>query len=193
MKEQQEANGKPDPAAEPNTASEVIQDEANAGNPADKDSLPDNQQEELQKLQAENAEWKDKYLRIYAEFENFRTRNAREKTALILTATEGLMKDLLPVADDFERSLKVMESASDVESIREGVQLVFHKFSGVLSQKGLKAMESIGKPFDAEFHEAVTQMPVSDDSQKGLVIDELEKGYFLHEKTIRFAKVVIGS
>lgn len=148
---------------------------------------------EEEKARAEAAEWKDKYLRIYAEFDNFRSRSSREKVALISTATEELMKDLLPVMDDFERSLKAMETAADVESLREGVQLVFHKFSGILRQKGLKPMESIGKEFDADFHEAVTQIPAPEPAQKGLVLDEIEKGYSLNDKTIRFAKVIIGS
>lgn len=159
------------------------QEETSAENP-----IPDSE-----KFQAEAAEWKDKYLRLYAEFENFRTRSSREKMALISTATEGLMKELLPVMDDFERSLKAMDTAGDVDSLREGVQLVYHKFSGILQQKGLKAMEAIGQAFDADFHEAVTQIPAPSPEQKGLVIDEIEKGYSLHEKTIRFAKVIIGS
>jgi molecular chaperone GrpE len=191
MEERTPTNETPDFETPANPDEAVIQEEK-AASDANKPE-PGDPQAELLKFQSEAAEWKDKYLRIYAEFENFRTRNAREKTALILTATEGLMKDLLPVADDFERSLKVMESASDVESIREGVELVYHKFSGILAQKGLKAMESIGKPFDADFHEAVSQVPAPDASQKGLVIDEVEKGYFLNEKTIRFARVIIGS
>ncbi len=151
------------------------------------------EQSELDKLRAEAADWKDKYVRLYAEFENFRTRTSKEKVVLISTASEGLMKDLLPVLDDFERSLKAMETAADVQSLREGVELVFHKFSGILQQKGLKAMEAVGKPFDADFHEAITQFPAPDPSQKGLVIDEVEKGYSLHDKTIRFAKVIIGA
>jgi molecular chaperone GrpE len=148
---------------------------------------------ETDKLKAEAADWKDKYVRLYAEFENFRQRTSKEKIALIGTATEGLMKELLPVIDDFERSLKAMETASDLASLKEGVDLVYHKFSKTLQQKGLKPMESVGKPFDAEFHEAITQFPAPSPEQKGLVIDEVEKGYILNDKTIRFAKVVIGS
>ena len=169
-------NGLEDSAA----ASEVVSEETK-------------EQSETDRLRAEAADWKDKYVRIYAEFENFRSRTSREKIALISTATEGLMKDLLPVLDDFERSLRAMETAADVQSLREGVELVFHKFTGILQQKGLKPMESLGKPFDADFHEAITQFPAPDPSQKGLVMDEVEKGYSLHDKTIRFAKVVIGA
>lgn len=178
-----------------NSSEDQMQEEAKA--PAETDSSTETSAEpvltEAEKSRAEATEWKDKYLRLYAEFENFRARNSREKMALISTATEGLMKDLLPVMDDFERSLKAMETTADVESLREGVHLVYHKFSGILQQKGLKAMEAIGNPFDADFHEAVTQIPATDPEQKGRVMDEIEKGYSLHDKTIRFAKVIIGS
>ncbi len=152
-----------------------------------------NIQSEIEKAKAEAAEWKDKYVRLYAEFENFRSRTSREKIAMVGTASEGLMKDLLPVIDDFERSLKAMETSDEVSSLKEGVDLVFHKFTGLLHQKGLKAMETIGKPFDADFHEAITQFPAPDPSQKGMVIDELDKGYSLNDKTIRFARVIIGA
>ena len=172
-------------------ANETVSEETASA--AESSGTETNEQSENEKLRAEAADWKDKYLRLYAEFENFRSRTSREKVALISTASEGLMKDLLPVLDDFERSLKAMETAADVQSLREGVDLVFHKFTGILQQKGLKAMESVGKPFDADFHEAITQFPAPDSSQKGLVIEEVEKGYSLHEKTIRFAKVVIGA
>lgn len=148
---------------------------------------------ESDKLKAEVADWKDKYIRLYAEFENFRQRTSKEKLALIGTATEGLMVDILPVIDDFERSRKAMEATDDVASLKEGVDLVYHKLIKTLSQKGLKAMESIGKPFDAELQEAITQIPSPDPGQRGNVLDEVEKGYTLHEKTIRFAKVVIGA
>lgn len=153
----------------------------------------DSEKNELEKMAAEAADWKDKYVRLYADFENFRHRTAKEKVALIATASEGLMKDLLPVVDDFERSLKAMETAQDVESLKEGVGLIYHKLMKTLGNKGLTAIESIGKPFDAELQEAVTQIPAPSEDLKGCVVDELEKGYFLNDKTIRFAKVVIGS
>jgi len=148
---------------------------------------------ETDKLKAEAADWKDKYIRLYAEFENFRQRSSKEKLNLISTASEGLMVDLLPVMDDFERTMKALETSPDIKSLKEGVDLVFQKFQKILSQKGLKVMESIGKPFDAEIQEAITQFPAPTPEQKGQVIDEVEKGYTLNDKTIRFAKVVIGS
>jgi len=148
---------------------------------------------ETDKLKGEAADWKDKYVRLYAEFENYRQRTSKEKLSLISTASEGLMVELIPVIDDFERSRKAIETSSDVASLKEGVELVYHKFLKTLSQKGLKAMESIGEPFDAEIHEAITQFPAPSPEQKGQVIDEVEKGYTLNDKTIRFAKVVIGA
>jgi molecular chaperone GrpE len=148
---------------------------------------------EFRRLQAEAADWKDKYIRLYAEFENFRQRTSKEKINLIATASEGLMLELLPVVDDFERSIKAMEQASDVQSLREGVELVFHKLIKTLNQKGLKPMDSIGQVFNADLHEAITQIPAPDPAGKGKVIDEIEKGYTLHDKPIRYAKVVIGS
>lgn len=148
---------------------------------------------DVDKMKAEAADWKDKYVRLYAEFENFRTRTSREKIALIGTATEDLMVDLLPVVDDFERSLKAIETATDVNSLKEGVDLIFQKLLKTLTQRGLKAMETVGKPFDPDLQEAITQFPVEDPAQIGSVIDEVEKGYQLKEKTIRHAKVVIGA
>jgi len=148
---------------------------------------------ELDRSKAEAADWKDKYVRLYAEFENFRQRSAKERLALIGTATEGLMTELLTVVDDFERSQKAMETVSDTESLKEGVSLVYQKLVKLLQQKGLKPMESVGQSFDPDFHEAITQFPAPTPEQKGKVIDEVEKGYTLNSKTIRFAKVVIGA
>jgi len=147
---------------------------------------------EVQKLEAEVAEAKDKYIRLYSEFENFRRRTAKEKIDTIMNATEGLMKDLIPVLDDFERAQKSMETSEDVKAIKEGIDLIFNKFQKTLSSKGLKAMESKDQIFDVELHECITQFAAGDD-KKGLVIDEVEKGYFLNEKVIRYAKVVVGS
>lgn len=152
-----------------------------------------NQISDLDKAKAEAADWKDKYIRLYAEFENFRHRTSKEKMSLIGTATEGLMIDLLPVIDDFERSLLAIETTQDIKSLKEGVDLIYQKFIKTLNQKGLKAMDSIGKPFDADFQESITQIPSPTPADKGLVLDQVEKGYLLNDKTIRFAKVVIGA
>lgn len=147
---------------------------------------------ELEKLSGELAEAKDKYLRLYSEFDNFRKRTAKEKIDTILNATEGLLKDLLPVVDDFQRAKEAMAKSEDVDALREGVDLIYTKFYKVLENKGLKPIEAKEQPFDVELHESVTQFPAGDD-KKGLVIEELEKGYFLNDKVIRYAKVVVGN
>ncbi len=147
---------------------------------------------EVEKLTAELTEAKDKYLRLYSEFDNFRKRTAKEKGDIILNATEGLMKDLLPVLDDFQRAKEAMDKTDDVNTLREGTDLIYQKFSKVLESKGLKVLEAKDQPFDVELHECVTQFPAGDD-KKGMVIEELEKGYFLNDKVIRYAKVVVGN
>lgn len=141
----------------------------------------------------ELAELKDKYLRLYADFENFRRRTAKEKLELVSTASEGLMVALLPVVDDFERAMQSLEKTSDVAALKEGVSLIFHKLTKTLESKGLKPMQSKGEPFNADLHESVTQFPAPSEDLKGKVIDEVEKGYYLNDKVVRFAKVVVGS
>ncbi len=161
---------------------------------------------EVDQLKQEVGEVKEKYVRLYAEFENFRRRTAKEKNDIIKSASEGLMRDLLPVLDDFQRALKSMSDAEQLEvnskddmikeikAVEEGLKLVFNKLFKVLEQKGLKPMESsIGKPFDLEQHESITQIPAPSEDLKGKVVDEIEKGYYLHDKVLRFAKVVVGS
>ena len=141
----------------------------------------------------EIAELKDKYLRLYADFENFRRRTAKEKLELISNANEGLLVALLPVVDDFERAMQSLASTSDVNALKEGVALIHNKLFRTLESKGLKPMASKGEPFNADLHESVTQFPAPSDDLKGKVIDEVEKGYYLNEKVIRFAKVIVGS
>jgi molecular chaperone GrpE len=134
----------------------------------------------------------DKYLRLYSEFDNYRKRTSREKLEMSKVATEGLMADLLPVLDDFERALKSSEEAVDLEAIREGEKLIYNKFRKLLELKGLEPIESVGKDFDTDLHEAITKFPAPSEEMKGKVIDETEKGYKLNGKVIRFSKVVIG-
>jgi molecular chaperone GrpE len=163
------------------------------GETAEASEIKEETVSELDKLKSEAADWKDKYVRLYAEFENYRQRTSKEKIALISTASEGLVKELLTVIDDFELSQKALEESDDIASLKEGIDLVYQKFIKTLNQQGLKAMESVGKPFDAELQEAITQFPAPTPEQKGMVIDEVEKGYLLKDKTIRYAKVVIGA
>lgn len=132
---------------------------------------------------------KEKYLRLYSDFENFRKRTAKEKIDLIQTASAGLIVDLLPVIDDYERALA---NAPEGE-ISEGIQLIFTKISATLQAKGLKELPAKGEVFDAELHDCITQFPAPTDEDKGKVMEVVEKGYTLYEKVIRFAKVVVGN
>lgn len=145
------------------------------------------------KLKAEATEWQNKYLRLYAEFDNFKRRTSKERLELLQIAGKDVISDLLTVLDDFERAQKSIETATDVVAVKEGVTLVQHKLKSILNQKGLKEMESIGKEFDADLHEGITSIPAPSADLKGKVIDELEKGYLLNDKVIRFAKVIIGA
>lgn len=144
------------------------------------------------KLTAENKELKEKYLRLYSEFENYRRRTAKERLDLIKTASEDVIVEMLPVLDDFERALKA-ESAGINESSNEGIRLIYQKLLKSLGSKGLKPMEELtGASFDADLHEAITQIPAPSEELKGKIVDVVEKGYFLGEKVVRYAKVVIG-
>ena len=151
-------------------------------------------QDKVAKLEAQLAESKDKYLRLYSEFENFRRRTAREKLDLINTAGESIMTELLPVLDDFERAIKSAADDKEETSMREGMDLIYQKLKKALEQKGLKNMNSkIGEDFDPDFHEAITQIPAPDKKLKGKIVDVIEKGYMIKDKVIRYAKVVTGS
>lgn len=136
--------------------------------------------------------YKDKYLRLVAEFENYKRRNARERVELMQTAGKEVITSLLDVLDDCDRAEKQMNTSNDIEEIKEGVRLVFNKLRTSLQSKGLKAMESLNTDFDVEKHEAVTEVEVADKALKGKVFDEVVKGYYLNDKLIRFAKVVVA-
>ncbi|MGV3598498.1 MAG: nucleotide exchange factor GrpE [Bacteroidota bacterium] len=144
------------------------------------------------KLKAEIAELNDKYLRLYSEFDNMKRRNAKERIELMDTAGKDILLSFIPVVDDFERAQKAFENSTDIEAVKEGVTLIHTKFLNILSQKGVKVIESKGQPFDVDYHEAITKIPAPTDDLKGKVVDEVEKGYTLKDKVIRFAKVVIG-
>jgi molecular chaperone GrpE len=141
---------------------------------------------EVEQLQKQNAELKDKYIRLVAEFENFKKRTFKEKLEMMKNAAQDTMSALLPVLDDFDRA------ANSPEGLSEGVVLIQNKLKGILENKGLKAMESNGEAFDPELHEAVTEIPAPTDDLKGKIVDTVEKGYSLNDKIIRHAKVVIG-
>ncbi len=157
-------------------------------------SVEENNLSQEEKLSAEVVELKEKYLRLYSDFENFRKRTAKERIDLIKTASEEVLKDLVPVVDDFERAFKAAEKEADTQKIQEGNQLIFQKLVKILESKGLKPMEDlIGQPFNPDTQEAITQIPSPSPELKGAVVDVVEKGYFLGEKVVRFAKVVIGA
>lgn len=143
-------------------------------------------------LQSKLNEVNDKYVRLYSEFDNYRKRTIKEKSDIIKTAGEEVFKAFLPIIDDFERAMKANEKIDDVATIKEGIDLIYNKLKNNIQQKGLVAIESIGKDFDADTMEAITHIPAADESQKGKVIDEVEKGYKLGDKVIRFAKVIVA-
>ena len=172
---------------------EVKAAEENAESQTTEQAEPEMEKDPLEELQAQYNELNDKYLRLYSDFENFRKRITKERIELIKNGGEDVFKLMLPIIDDFERAQANMETAQDVPSIKEGVELIYHKLVKELGNKGLKPMESKGEVFDSEIHEAITQIPAPSDDMKGKVVDELEKGYFLNDKVIRFAKVVVGS
>jgi molecular chaperone GrpE len=145
----------------------------------------------LEKVQTELEEQKDKYLRLFADFDNFKRRNAKERLEMIQTAGKDVIISLLEVLDDCDRAEKQLQESNDIATNKEGIQLVFNKLRNTLQARGLKAMESINQDFDVEKHEAITEVPVPA-NKIGKVVDEIEKGYYLNGKIIRFAKVVVG-
>ncbi|MFM9055129.1 MAG: nucleotide exchange factor GrpE [Bacteroidota bacterium] len=145
----------------------------------------------IEVLQRELSEIRDQHVRLYAEFENYKRRTRNERADLIKTASSDLMSALLPILDDFDRALKAM-SSNEGKGVSEGILLIQQKMKSTLEQRGLKAMDAAGTPFDADLHEAITNIPVEDASLKGKIIEEVEKGYWLHDKVLRYAKVVVG-
>lgn len=156
------------------------------------DEMDDNTDDKYTKLEAAAKEANDKYLRLAAEFDNFRKRNVKERIELIKNASEDLIKSLLDVVDDSERALQQMEKTEDVALIKDGISLVFNKLKSTLTAKGLQEMSSKGEEFNADMHEAITEIPAPSEDMVGKVIDEVSKGYYLNDKIIRHAKVVVG-
>lgn len=156
-------------------------------------SVVENELSGEEKLKAELVTANDKYLRLFAEFDNFRRRTTKERVDLLQTAGKEIIVSLLPVMDDFERAIRSMDNATDVDAVKAGVELIYNKLSSTLTQKGLKPMAALGETFDADIHEAITNVPAPTDDLKGKVIDEMEKGYYLGDKVVRFAKVIVGA
>jgi molecular chaperone GrpE len=147
----------------------------------------------LKALQKELQEQKEKYLRLSADFDNFRKRTLKEKMELQKQAGESIYVRMLPVLDDLERAIKFMEEAKDMEAVKEGILLIYNKFKEYLNQQGVKEIDAMHQEFNTDVHEAVTQIPAKDKKLKGKVVDIIEKGYYLNEKVIRYSKVVIGN
>ena len=143
-------------------------------------------------LAAAVAEWQDKYIRLQAEFDNYRKRTMKEKAELILNGGEKSISSILPIVDDFERALKNMETATDVAAVKEGVELIYNKFMTVLGHNGVKVIETKEQPLDTDYHEAIAVIPAPDEALKGKILDCVQTGYMLNDKVIRHAKVVVG-
>ena len=172
-----------------NTTGEQPQMEVD-GNPEEENNIIAD--DEMMKLKNELEIQKDKYVRLVAEFDNFKRRNAKEKGELIQTAGKEVIASMLDVLDDSDRAEKQINTSDDIEQIKDGIKLVFNKLRTTLQSKGLKAMESIDTDFDVHKHEAIAEVGVEDENKKGKVIDEIVKGYYLNDKLIRFAKVIVG-
>ena len=149
-------------------------------------------EKELEEAQTAIEEQKDKYLRLSAEFDNYRKRTIKEKAELILNGGEKSISSILPVIDDFERAIKTMETAKDVSAVKEGVELIYNKFMAVLAQNGVKVIETKDQPLDTDYHEAIAVIPAPSEEQKGKILDCVQTGYTLNDKVIRHAKVVVG-
>lgn len=181
--EQKQAEASGEPTADETSAKEPEADVTSGTPEAGK----------VNELEQKLAETNDKFLRLFSDFDNFRKRTAREKIEMAKTASSDLIIQLIPVIDDFERAIKAMESADEATlPIRQGVELIYNKFWSVLERQGVKPIEAIGKKFDTDYHEALTNIPTPDETMKGKVVDQVEKGYILGDKVIRFAKVVVG-
>jgi molecular chaperone GrpE len=191
VSEQEEHNKMADNAE--NQEPEYLKEELEEINEARVNEVEDNELSDTDKLKEEVVQLNDKYLRLFAEFDNYKRRTNQERRDLLQTAGKDVIVSLLGVLDDFERADKAMEKATDVKQVREGIELVHHKLKSLLVQKGLVAMEAKGKTFDADIHEAITSIPVPSDDLKGKIVDEVEKGYLLNDKVIRFAKVIVGA
>jgi molecular chaperone GrpE len=171
----------------PNTETDENQEEI------DTVSTEDDMSETVEESwEAKFLEMQDRYLRLHAEFDNYRKRTNKERIEIVSTANAGILKDLIPILDDFERATTFNDTATEIESVKEGFSLIHNKYKGILESKGLKPMASKGEVFDSELHEAIANIPAESEDMKGKIIDDVEKGYTLHDKVVRFAKVVVG-
>jgi molecular chaperone GrpE len=171
----------------PNTENDENQEEL------DTVSTEDDMSETVEESwEAKFLEMQDRYLRLHAEFDNFRKRTNKERIEIVATANAGILKELIPILDDFERATTFNDTATEIQSVKEGFSLIHNKYKGILESKGLKPMASKGEVFDSELHEAIANIPAESEDMKGKIIDDVEKGYTLHDKVVRFAKVLVG-
>ena len=171
----------------------LLQDDMTSDNLSEEeDILTDQETEEEESLQEKYDELNNNFLRLHAEFDNYRKRTLKEKMDIIKSGGEKVLTEMIPLIDDFERALETVQNADDKEAIVEGLELIYTKFVNFINQNGVKEMEAIGKPFDADKFEAITTIPVQDKSQKDMVVDCIQKGYILNDKVIRFPKVIVG-
>lgn len=181
-----QANGQP----EADGLQDINSDENMSGSTHLNDAVPE--ENELDKVRSELDELRKKYLLLNADFDNFKKRNAKERIELINTANKEVIIALLDVLDDSERAAKQLETATDINIVKDGISLVFNKLHSVLQAKGLKPMESLKEEFNADLHDAITEIPATTEEMKGKVLDVLQKGYYLNDKIIRHARVVVG-
>jgi molecular chaperone GrpE len=172
--------------------SEEIEDQVIDKETESVDSIQDEKTEDSKEEAEEQEDYKEKFIRLYSEYENYRKRTAKEKIDILTNASENVIKDLLPVVDDFERAIANNDKIEDIEAIKEGFSLIYNKFYKTLTSKGLKPMDSKETEFDLDLHEAITKIPAPNKELKGKVVDVVEKGFLINEKVIRFAKVVLG-
>lgn len=191
MAKKKDKNNQEQEAVKEQSANEqaVAQEEGDMNTEETQENQP---QDAAQEWESKYNELNDKYLRLYSDFDNYRKRTIKEKGDLISSASGDIMKDLLSVLDDFERAIQSNEQSDDPDALKEGFQLIYNKFKNTLTAKGLKPMDSKGEVFDIDLHEAVTNIPAQEDADKGKVMDVIEKGYFLNDKVLRYAKVVVG-
>lgn len=186
MSEEKEFNEEIDAASTPETQ------ETNNEQESAENAVTEEQVTAEPTMEDKYAELNDKFVRLYSEFDNYRKRTNKEKLDLISTASAGVIKDLVSILDDFERAIANNETAEDIQGVKEGFHLIFNKFKNILETKGLKQMVAKGETFDSELHEAIANIPAPAEELKGKIVDDVEKGYYLHDKVIRYAKVVVG-
>lgn len=189
--EEQTVENAAEATAADNAASEATETTAEEAETATAEPV-DERDARIAELEAQVAAQKDQYLRLYAEFDNYKKRTLKEKAELIQTAGKNVLEQMLPLIDDVERAMASVKTADSVDGVKEGVDLIYNKFVKFLDSNNVKEIETVGLPFNTDFHEAVAQVPMGED-KKGVVIDCTQKGYVMGEKVVRFAKVVIGA